>query len=109
MATITIADVLVRTTNDNPGHVHGVSIGGGPDIDSAMISLMTDAQHRAEELARELQGTDREDAVWQFEVIDLRIIPGPPDREDERWLAYGTLASRGRTPWTASYWDEPDR
>jgi hypothetical protein len=109
MAKITIADVLARTTSDSPGHVHGVSIGKGPDIDIAMINLMTSAQRRAEELARELQHTDRDDAVWQFEVIDLRIIPGAPDREDERWLAYGTLASRGRTPWAASYWDDAER
>lgn len=29
---------------------------------------------------------------WQFEVVDVRLTPGPVDDKGSGWLAYGTLA-----------------
>jgi hypothetical protein len=110
MPKVTIAPLVLRTTSDQAGHVHGLAIGAGATLDSALEELETEAQRQAGELARELQPDDAQpDAEWRFEVLDVRITTGPPGcAPDEAWVAYGTLTSAGRTPWAASYWDGPN-
>jgi hypothetical protein len=108
MPDITIPGILLRTTSDGPGHVHGLAVANGLTLDQALATLAARAAARASEIAAAYRGAEhagRPDAEWRFEVIDLRITAGPPDSGGETWVAYGTLRSQGADPWQASYWD----
>jgi hypothetical protein len=71
-----MAPLVLRMTSDQAGHVHGLSIGAGATLDSALEELDSEAQRQAGELARELQPDDTQpDAEWRFEVADVRSAP----------------------------------
>ena len=109
MPQITIPDVTIRTTSDGAGHSHGLVVGTGELLDAAMQALQAEAQARAEEAAvrhDDPDSTDRPDAAWQFELVDMRIVVGPAGNKFESWCCYGTLCSTGATPWSASFWDQ---
>jgi len=100
--TITIAPVILQTSRSEGWFVHGLAIGAGTGLDSAVMELETEAERHARDLARELEDGGQSDAEWAFRVQDVRITGGPAGcAPDEAWVAYGTLTSRGRTPWSA--------
>ncbi len=109
MANIMIPPVTMRTTTDNPGHLHGVVYATGSSVRYACERLGSAALARAHEAATPFrindEHADREDAEWVFEVIGLRLQPGHPGSGDDSWLAYGTVSSAGASPWQGSYWD----
>jgi hypothetical protein len=111
MAKVTIPELVIRTTADNPGYVHGLAVGAGSSLDSAVEELMTEAQRQAGELAREYQDGGQDDTEWAFQVVDVRLTTGPiGGPAAEAWVAYGTPVSDGRTPWAqGSYWDRDRR
>ena len=43
------------------------------------------------------------DTSWKFEVIDVRLVPGPTEGGSSGWLAYGTLTWYSLTP---RVWDD---
>jgi hypothetical protein len=112
MSKATIPELVIRTTADSPGHVHGVAIGTGSSVDGAMADLLTEARRQAEEIAFSVKDQHLErdvDTEWPFEVIDMRLIPGHAVDQKDAWLAYGTLVSAGGSPWSANYWDHARR
>jgi hypothetical protein len=40
----------------------------------------------------------RPDAVWSFEVVDVKLVPGVVSGGAQNWAAYGTLGSEGPNP-----------
>jgi hypothetical protein len=106
MSNVTIHDPIIRTTSDGAGHVHGIAAGTGQTVDEALIGLAREARTQAEEAAREFQGPGHTDpdTAWRFEVVDVRLLAGPPDAGPESWVAYGTLTSHGSHPWDEDYW-----
>jgi hypothetical protein len=111
MPNITVPDVTIRTTSDGPGHPHGLIFGPGPTLDGAVMELRQDAGLRAREIAEQFSAStdehaDRPDAVWRFEVIDVRFQPGPDDEGGPGWVAYGTLVSDGANPWASGFSDQ---
>jgi hypothetical protein len=75
--TITIAPVILRTSRGDGWFVHGLAIGAGTGLDSAVMELETEAERHARELARELEDSGPSDAEWAFRVEDVRITGGP--------------------------------
>jgi hypothetical protein len=80
MSRVTIHDPTIRTTSDGAGHVHGIVAGTGLTVPEAFDVLAANAQARAEELASDFQGPEHTDpdTSWRFEVIDVRLVAGPP-------------------------------
>lgn len=112
MAEVTIPPLVVRTTADSPGYVHGPAVGAGPGIDAALANLEREGRTQAEEILAAQLDEEPEvqvDAEWQFQIIDVRLQPGHRGDPQEAWFAIGTLCSNGRTPWAANYWNEPRR
>ena len=98
---MTIPELVIRTTADNPGYAHSVVIGAGSSVDEAMADLLDKARRQAEEIALVVQDQQTEqvaDAEWPFEVIGMRLATSHVGGQREAWLAYGTLVSAGRTP-----------
>jgi hypothetical protein len=109
MAKISVS-LTLQTTRAEGGHVHGLQIGTGPNLASAVEQLESEARLQAGELAREIEDSDQPDAEWSFRVEGITVAAGPVGCEpDERWACCGTLVSHGRTPWSASYWDSDRR
>ena len=55
-------------------------------LDEALAGLAASAHAQAEELAAGFRGNEhqgRPDAEWRFEVADVRIVAGPPERGRE--------------------------
>ena len=106
MSEVNIHDPIIRTTSDGAGHVHGIVAGTGLTVPEAFDVLTANAKHRAEELASNFQGPEHTDpdTSWRFEVIDVRLVAGPPESGRESWVAYGTLTSHGSHPWDENYW-----
>lgn len=107
MPKVTIPDLVIRTTADHAGYVHGLAIEAGPSLDSAVEKLATEGRRQAQDLTCEHQDGERDDVEWRFELVDVRMVTGPcGSPADEAWCAYGTLVSDRRTPWAqGSYWD----
>lgn len=111
MPKILIPDITIRTTSDGVGHPHGITFGAGGTYNDAMIGLNQDAARMARETAEPFEAAKgehagRPDAVWRFEVVDVRLQPGPDDNGEPSWVAYGTLVSEGADPWASSFWDQ---
>jgi hypothetical protein len=106
MSRVTIHDPIIRTTCDGAGHVHGIVAGTGLTVPEALDGLAANAKHRAEELASDFQEPEHTDpdTSWRFEVIDVRLVAGPPESGRESWVAYGMLTSHGSHPWDENYW-----
>lgn len=106
MAKVTIPSLVVRTTSDNPGYAHCVAIGAGLTAADALEELENEAHRQAVDLASGFTDDERDEAEWLFHVIDVKLTAAPPST-DPAWVAMGTLASYGKTPWSGSYWDQP--
>lgn len=131
MTDVTIPDIVLRTTSDGGGYVHGLAIGTGANLDQAVRALMTEAERQATEVTR--AAADSREPVYEegpvtivdgqavrpklsttkpppplpvryYEVADVRLthVPGGGD---ETWVAYGTLRSSIR-PQSDSFWDD---
>jgi hypothetical protein len=73
----------------------------------ALADLVSQASAEARRIAdgfREGEHATRPDAVWSFEVVDVRLVPGVVTGGAQNWAAYGTLVSEGPNPWAGSYW-----
>jgi hypothetical protein len=107
--TMHVALALTLQTGPAEGWcTHGVAIGTGASPASALEELETEGLRRARDLALELEDGPPGEHRWAFVIEDVRIAAGPAgSSEDERWLAYGTLASWGRVPGAAGRWDAP--
>ena len=118
--------VAVRTTHDDSGHVCGdVVTGSGATSELALAALQAKAeevaqkvgQHAAEQVDAAVEAAQRRlaegdqtnmilypgseppaDMFWEFEVVDVRLTPGPIAGRDSGWLAYGTLTWVGKPP-----------
>ena len=102
--------MILRTSRGDDWFVHGLAISAGTGIDSAVMELETEAERHARKLARELEDSGPSDAEWVFRVEDVRITGVPAGcAPNEAWVAYGTLTSWGRTPWSAGRWEYPRR
>jgi hypothetical protein len=100
MPNINIPELVLRNTSDGAWHAQGLVVGSGLTLENAIASLGAEARAQAEEAARPLQEARSEpDAIWPFEVVDIRLVVGPPDSGTESWAAIGTLRSRGINPW----------
>jgi hypothetical protein len=122
MPRVEVPEVKIRPTGDSEGHVHGLVIGEGPDPHAATKELKEEARILAEGAAERYsarQGAydsrpfteeemvhgrreaftprNEEPKVWRFEVIDLRLAPGPVERQTG-WVAYGTLVATTESP-----------
>jgi hypothetical protein len=107
MPRIDIPDVTARTTSDRAGHAHMVVAATGEGPMDALGGLVSQAEAEAERIAegfREGEHATRPDAVWNFEVVDVRLVPGVVQAGEQNWAAYGTLVSEGPNPWAGSYW-----
>jgi len=101
MPTISIS-VTTRTTSDNAGLQRMVVAGNGGTVHHALENLATLAKDEAGEIAKPFRGAEylgEPDVVWRFEVVDVQLVPVPLADGDSWWIAYGTLASDGATPW----------
>jgi hypothetical protein len=108
MAAITIPNVMLRTTIDGTGYKLGVAAGSGPTAPLALAALNREATTMAQAAADPLDDAAVsyiQDGTWGLEVIDLRLTHGPGPREDDGWLAYGTLRTTGLSPFIPA--DEP--
>jgi hypothetical protein len=56
MPDITIPGILLRTTSDGPGHVHGLAVANGLTLDQALATLAAQAAARASEIAAAYRG-----------------------------------------------------
>jgi hypothetical protein len=110
MPQIDIPDVTARTTSDRAGHPHMVVAATGEGPMDALGGLAAQAGAEAERIAEGFrenpENRGRPDAVWRFEVVDVRLVPGTLSGGAKDWLAYGTLVSVGANPWAASFWDQ---
>jgi hypothetical protein len=109
MPHITVPEIPVRTTILSDVHSHGLAIGSGPLLDTALTALRGEADRMAREAAARFGGSEfsgRPDGEWRFEVIDLRLQPGPDGDGGTGWVAYGTLISEGAEPWSGAFWDQ---
>jgi hypothetical protein len=104
MARITVPPLTVRTTSDSTGSPHGIIAGTSQDPPHALAALKHAAQTHAEQLAAGFAEDHRGDVDWQFEVVDVRLAPGPLHDGSPAWVAYGTLMSRGEHPWSSDHW-----
>ncbi len=101
MPTISIS-VTTRTTSDNAGFPHMVVAGSGVTVSEALKDLAKLARGEAAKIAEPFRGAEHlgeSDVVWPFEVVDVQLVPVPLTAGDSWWIAYGTLASAGATPW----------
>jgi hypothetical protein len=79
-----------------------VVAGNGVTVSEALKDLAKLARVEAAKIAEPFGGAEHlgeADVVWPFEVIDVQLIPVPLVAGDSWWIAYGTLASAGATPW----------
>jgi hypothetical protein len=99
--------VAIRTTHgDGDGLVYDVVTGMGVTPELALAQLRSQAQETASETVRKAAASAEatqgpanertfdsrlEDQEWRFEVVDVRLTPGPIEGADSGWLAYGTL------------------
>jgi hypothetical protein len=110
MPRIDIPDVTARTTSDRAGHPHMVVAAAGEGPMDALGGLAARAGAEAERIAAgyrdDPENRGRPDAVWRFEVVDVRLVPGTVADGAQNWAAYGTLVSEGANPWAASFWEQ---
>jgi hypothetical protein len=82
MPTVSVAPIVVRTTNEPAGaHPHGIVLVTGPAPQAALEDLLTEAGLRAALLDQEAAAaeTGLEDAAWSFHVAGVRLTaPVPP-------------------------------
>ena len=103
MPTVSVAPIVVRTTNEPAGaHPHGIGLGTGAAPEAALEDLVTEAGRRASLLAQEAAEaeTGLGDATWSFHVAGVRLTAGPGP---EPWAAIGTLVTPGQDPWSGSW------
>jgi hypothetical protein len=109
MARITIPAVTLRTTSDGTGYPLGVAAGTGPTAPLALAALSREAASMAEMAAGpfndDADARYIEDGSGGLEVIDVRLMHGPADSQNDGWLAYGTLRTTGLSPLSPA--DEP--
>jgi hypothetical protein len=110
MPHIDIPHVTARTTSERSGHPQVVVAAAGEGPMDALAGLTAQAEAEAERIAAgfrdDPENRDRPDAIWRFEVIDVRLVPGTVSGGAQNWAAYGTLVSAGPNPWAASFWDQ---
>jgi hypothetical protein len=103
MPKIDIPEVTARTTSDGAGHVHAVVTGSATGPQQALGELIARAQDEAARMAAGFRegnaGAPGPDVQWHFEVVGVRLVPGPLDSGPAGWTAYGTLTSKTATPW----------
>jgi hypothetical protein len=108
MPRVDIPDVIARTTSDRAGHPHMIVAATGEGPMDALGGLAAQADAEAERIAdgfrKDPENRGSPDAAWCFEVVDVRLVPVPGGARS--WAAYGTLASEGATPSSASFWDQ---
>lgn len=75
MAKITVPPLVLRTTSDSPGHAHGLALGTGSSIDTALENLENEGMRQAQELAGEFRDDQRDNAEWPFAIIDVKLVP----------------------------------
>jgi hypothetical protein len=71
-------------------------------VAAALKDLAELAREEASKVAKPFRGAKylgECDVVWPFEVVDVQLVPVPLAADDSWWIAYGTLASAGATPW----------
>jgi hypothetical protein len=104
MPTVNIS-VTTRTTSDNVGLPRMIVAGNGGTVYEALQNLAELAEKEADKIAKPFHGTEylsEPDVMWPFEVVDVQLVPVPLADGDSWWIAYGTLASDGATPWSNS-------
>jgi hypothetical protein len=104
MARFSIPAVMVTTTADGAGYVHGVAVGIGDDPDGAIAALAAEAKRMIAEWiksARLRQADVLGPDDWGIEVVDLRLVPGIDMEIHSPWTAYGTLRTTGLSPLAA--------
>jgi hypothetical protein len=103
MTTVSIAPIVVRTTNEPAGaHPHGIVLGTGAAPQAVLEDLLTEAERRAAQLAQQAAAaeTGLGDATWSFHVAGVRLTAGPGPQP---WAAIGTLVTPGEDPWSGSW------
>ena len=107
MTSTTDPAVAIRTTSDGAGPPEGIATGMGPSPELALSALQRAAQAAAREAVASAEGQASQGFAgriilgmphalrkWQFEVVDVRLVPTAMEGGESGWLAYGTLTGR---------------
>jgi hypothetical protein len=111
---VNTGDMPISTEPGQGGHSWGIVIGrhGGHNPGDALTNMQSEAWSRVDRMVSEYQerysGPTYDHAlVWQFSIVDVRLVAGPavdraavPGRPELTfgWFAYGMLMSRSATP-----------